>query len=77
MKNFEINSLGMQEMTVQETRNTEGGSVTVLLICAAATLLLASCGHDNTFDIRIFNGNRGGNVNAQVGINANETDSIK
>lgn len=57
MKKIEINSFGMQEMTVQETRNTDGGSLTVLLVCAAAALLLASCGHDNTFEYHIFEGN--------------------
>lgn len=54
MKKFEINSFGMQEMTVQETRNTDGGSLTVLLVCAAAALLLASC--DNV-QVTIFSNN--------------------
>lgn len=54
MKKFEINSFGMQEMTVQETRNTDGGSLTVLLVCAAAALLFASC---DGVTVNIFSNN--------------------
>lgn len=73
MKNFEISSFGMKEMTMQETRSTEGGSLTVLLICAAAAFLLSSCieaGEGATVNVSLFNNNTGGSPDIKVGVQA-------
>ena len=43
MKSFEVKALGLEELSTKESRNANGGSVT-LLICAAAALLLAGGG---------------------------------
>ena len=43
MKSFEVKALGLEDLSVNESRDTNGGSVT-LLICAAATLFLAAGG---------------------------------
>lgn len=47
MKAIDINTLCIDELSLQEAQSTNGGSLTVLLVCAAAALLLSSCG--NTF----------------------------
>lgn len=66
MKKFEINSFGMQEMTAQETRNTDGGSLTILLVCAAAALLLSSC---EGVTVNIFSNNTTTTGDVAVGSN--------
>ena len=55
MKTFDLNSMGLQEMTAQEMKDTDGGII-LLLCCCAALLLLGGCtctstvqiGNDNT-----------------------------
>lgn len=43
MKINDFKTLGMEELTIQEQYATEGGSITIFLVCAAAALLLSSC----------------------------------
>lgn len=51
MKPFDNNTLCLNELSLQEAQSTNGGSITVLLVCAAATLLLGSCQHLATYGV--------------------------
>jgi hypothetical protein len=43
MKNFDLASMNVQEMNTQEMKETDGGIIGLLIVCAAALLLGSSC----------------------------------
>jgi hypothetical protein len=57
MKNFDLTSMGVQEMDLREMQETDGGIIVALLIVAAAGLLLSSCGNNIGVNVNIGTGN--------------------
>lgn len=66
MKSFDINAYCMDELSIQEAQSTDGGSITILLVCAAAALLLGSC-QDYAIHYVEINGNRHNNEGIKNG----------
>lgn len=67
---------GMEEMTILEQTNTNGGSITVFLICAASALLLSGCMGctSRIFDVEY---NEGYNALMKNYDKTNQNDSIQ
>jgi hypothetical protein len=55
MKNFDLTSMGVQEMNLREMQETDGGLIWFLV--AAAALLLSSCGNNIGVNVTIGTGN--------------------
>ena len=75
MKNFDLESLGVREMTCQEMVHTEGGIIPLIIAGIACVALLSSCsvnveinnidsnnttGHGNDNEVNIGQGNGNG-----------------
>lgn len=58
MKNFDLTSMGVQEMDLREMQETDGGIIVILLVAAAALLLGSSCvGNSTSFQFGSTNTN--------------------
>jgi len=76
MKNFDLTSMGVQEMDLREMQETDGGIIIALLVAAAATLLLSSCNNNNNYSFQFGTGNSseqkgGGTMSADSTLNGN------
>jgi hypothetical protein len=51
MKNFDLTSMGVQEMDLREMQETDGGIIVALIVAAAVALLASSCTTEINFQI--------------------------
>jgi len=72
MKSLEINALGLDEMSLREQEQTNGGILPLLIVAAAAVLLSGCTVVVNTGDGDVNVGDKkdgGTDVNTDVGVN--------
>ncbi len=65
MKTFDLNSMGLQEMTPLEMKETDGGLICLLIVCVAA-LALTGCIQNNNTTITFGDGNETKQSSTQV-----------
>jgi hypothetical protein len=75
MKNFDLSSMGVQEMNTMEMKETDGGFIW-LLVAAVVVLLVADSCSNNNISVQIGTGNTGsqtggGTMSADSTLNGN------
>jgi hypothetical protein len=76
MKNFDLTSMGVQEMDLREMQETDGGFIWVLVVAACVLLSASSCNNNNNYSLQIGTGNSseqkgGGTMSADSTLNGN------
>jgi len=72
MKNFDLNSMGVQEMNTMEMQETDGGILLALAACAVLLLLASSCQTQVTVQIGSDNSVRDNTQKADSTLNGND-----
>jgi hypothetical protein len=76
MKNFDLTSMGVQEMDLREMQETDGGFIWFLVAAAVVLLSASSCNNNNNYTIQFGTGNSseqkgGGEMSADSTLNGN------
>jgi hypothetical protein len=75
MKNFDLDSMGVQEMNTMEMQETDGGIIWFVVAAVVALLLTESCSNNN-ISVQVGTGNTGsqtggGTMSADSTLNGN------
>jgi hypothetical protein len=74
MKNFDLSSMGVQEMNTMEMKETDGGLICLLIAAVAVLLIASSCNNNTTIQIGGQNNTSnqgGGTMTADSTLNGN------
>ena len=80
MKNFDLASMGVHEMSTLEMKETDGGIIWILIAAGLVLLGTSSCGNNSSLTINIGTGNsadvqNNGTVSADSTLNGNSVSA--
>lgn len=76
MKNFDLTSMGVQEMDLREMQETDGGLIWFLVAAVVILFTAESCNNNNNYSFQFGTGNSteqkgGGTMSADSTLNGN------
>jgi hypothetical protein len=76
MKNFDLTSMGVQEMDLREMQETDGGLIWFLVAAVVLLVSTSSCNNNNNYTFQFGTGNSseqkgGGTMSADSTLNGN------